>query len=394
MPARSARSARTEQQASGAGRAASWWAPAFLSLALLAACGEGPEGQAKGQGGSRPATPVSFVVVEPEEAVIRRDYAARLHGAREAEVRARVGGILEARLYDEGSFVAAGTSLFRLDRAPYRIALQRSEAELANARAALNQAEREWRRVSGLFEQAAVSERERDQVLSTRELAEARVALAEAGVAQARLDLEYATVSAPVAGVTGLEAVTEGNLVSRGGLLTTVTQLDPVQAHFAVPAADAAARRSLASDPGDASLEVRLLLDQDELHPHAGHIDFVSSTVDEASGSVMMRATFPNPERELKPGALARVRLAVKRFRDAYLVPPEAVSQGMAGPVIFVIDAQDEARSRDVRLGPEVEGGQLVLEGLEEGDRVVVKGQVGLRDGMPVEADRIDSQGG
>ncbi len=394
IPARSAPSTGTERHASGAARAACWWATAFVSLALLAACGEGPEGQAEGEGGGRPPTPVSFVVVERQEAVIRRDYAARLHGAREAEVRARVGGILEARLYDEGSFVSAGTALFRLDRAPYRIALQRAEAELANARAALNQAEREWRRVSGLFEQAAVSERERDQVLSTRELAEARVALAQAGVAQARLDLEYATVSAPVAGVTGLEAVTEGNLVSRGGLLTTVTQLDPVQAHFAVPAADAAARRSLASDPGDANLEVRLLLGQDEVHPHAGRMDFVSSTVDEASGSVIMRATFPNPDLVLKPGALARVRLAVNRLRDVVLVPPEAVSQGMAGPVIFVVDAQDQARSRDVRLGPELEGGQLVLTGLEDGDRVVVEGQVGLRDGTRVEAEPLDSQDG
>jgi len=394
MPRREAQAPGTDDDIAEQARAPSWYAAVLFSFAVLAACGQGPEGQGERQDAGRPPAPVSFVVVEREEVVVHRDYAARLHGAREAEVRARVGGILEARLYDEGSSVAAGAALFRLDRAPYRIALQRSEAELANARAALSQAEREWRRVSGLFEQAAVSERERDQVLSTRELAEARVALAEAGVAQARLDLEYATVSAPVAGVTGLEAVTEGNLISRGGLLTTVTQLDPVQAHFGMPAADAAGRRSLAADPGDASLEVRLLLGQGELHPHAGRIDFVSSTVDEASGSVTMRATFPNPELTLKPGALARVRLAVKRFRDGYLVPPEAVSQGMAGPVIFVIDAQDEARSRDVRLGPEVTGGQLVLEGLEDGDRVVVKGQAGLRDGTRVEAERIDSQGG
>ncbi|WP_206211779.1 efflux RND transporter periplasmic adaptor subunit [Wenzhouxiangella sp. XN24] len=385
---------RTDRDKAEHARAPSWYAAVLLSFAVLAACGDGPGGQAEGEGAGGPAAPVSFVVVERQEAVIHRDYVARLHGAREAEVRARVGGILEARLYDEGSSVAKGTSLFRLDRAPYRIALQRSEAELANARAALNQAEREWRRVSGLFEQAAVSERERDQALSTRELAEARVALAEAGVAQAGLDLEYATVSAPVAGVTGLEAVTEGNLISRGGLLTTVTQLDPVQARFAMPAEDAVGRRSLASDPGDTNLEVRLLLEEGGRHPQAGRIDFVSSKVDEASGSVMMRAIFPNPELALKPGALARVRLAVKRFRDAYVVPPEAVSQGMAGAVIFVIDAQDQARSRDVRLGPEVEDGRLVLEGLEDGDRVVVEGQVGLRDGMAVEAEQIDSQGG
>ena len=373
-------------------RAFSRYAAILLSVAGVAACGQGPDGQPEGEAAGRPPAPVSFVVVESQAVVIRRDYAARLQGAREAEVRARVGGILEERLYDEGAFVEQGAELFRIDRAPYRIALQRAEAELADARAALSQAEREWRRVSGLFEQAAVSERERDQALSSRELAEARVALAEAGVAQARLDLEYATVSAPVAGVTGLEEVTPGNLISRGGLLTTVTQLDPIRARFSIPAADAAGRRRLAADPGNASMEVSLLPEQGERHAHAGRIDFVASTVDEASGSVMMRAIFPNPERALKPGALARVRLAVNRLEDVYLVPPEAVSQGMAGPVIFVLDQEDRAHSRSVRLGAEVAGGQVVLEGLEDGDCIVVKGQVALRDGAKVEAEPLESQ--
>jgi len=134
------------------------------------------------------------------------------------------------------------------------------------------------------------------------------------------------------------------------------------------------------------------LPEQGERHAHAGRIDFVASTVDEASGSVMMRAIFPNPERALKPGALARVRLAVNRLEDVYLVPPEAVSQGMAGPVIFVLDQEDRAHSRSVRLGAEVAGGQVVLEGLEDGDRIVVKGQVALRDGAKVEAEPLESQ--
>lgn len=373
-------------------RGAFWYAAVLVSLAGLAACEQSSNGSPGEQSADRPPAPVSFIVVKSREVVVHGEYAGRLRGAREAEVRARVGGILEERLYDEGAFVEEGAALFRIDRAPYRIALQRTEAELANARAALNQAEREWRRVSGLFEQAAVSERERDQALSTRELAEARVKLAEAGVAQARLDLEYATVNAPVAGVTGLEDVTAGNLISSGGLLTTVTQPDPIQVRFAVPAADAAERRSLASDPGDAALEVQLL-DQGRVHAHAGRIDFVASTVDEASGSVMMRAIFPNPELALKPGSLARVRLAVNRLENVHVVPPEAVSQDMGGPVIFVITEEDEARSRRVRLGPEAEAGQVVLQGLEDGDRVVVKGQVGLQDGSKVEAERLDSQG-
>lgn len=364
----------------------------LISVLSVAACGQGNGNQEGAEGAGRPPAPVSFVVVESEEVLVHGNYAGRLSGAREAEVRARVGGILEERLYEEGEFVEEGAPLFRIDRAPYRIALQRAEAELANARATLNQAQREWRRVSGLFEQAAVSERERDRALSTRELAEARLALAEAGVAQARLDLEYATVSAQVAGVTGLEELTAGNLVSSGDLLTTVTQLHPVQVRFALPVIDAAGRRKLASELEDAALQVQLLLADGQVYAHAGSIDFIASTVDEASGSVMMRASFPNPERVLEPGALARVRLAIKRLAGVHLVPPEAVSQGMAGPVIFVIEEDDTARSRNVRLGAEVEGRQVILEGLEDGDRVVVKGQVALRDGASVAAEAMDSQ--
>jgi membrane fusion protein, multidrug efflux system len=366
----------------------------LLGLAVgLAGCGREPGDAGPMSGGGMPPAPVTYMTVGSETVQVDADYAARLYGLREAEVRARVGGILEQRLYEEGRVVEEGAELFRIDPAPFRIALQRAEAERANARAAMNHAERDWRRVSGLFEQGAVSERERDRSLSELELAQARVALTAAGLAQARLDLEYATVRAPVAGVTGLETVTEGNLVSRGDLLTTVTQLDPIQVRFSMPSREAAARRALAADGSEELLEARLLLPDGELYDPPGRIDFTASTVDSRTGNVLVRAVFANADHRLSPGALARVRIAVERLESVYLVDAEAVAQGPSGPVLYVVDDENTAHARSVELGPQVNGRQVVLQGLSEGDRVVVKGQVALHDGAKVSAEARGERG-
>lgn len=368
----------------------------IISSLGLAACSQDPAGgPGMGPGGGFPPAPVTFVEVQPESVLVQRDYAGRLHGSREAEVRVRVGGILEQRLYEEGSEVAEGAELFRIERAPYEIALRRAQAELANARAAEQQAVREWHRVSGLFEQGAISARERDRALSERELAEARLALADAGVAQARLDLGYTTVRAPIAGVTELETLTEGNLVSAGTLLTRVTQLDPVYVRFALPDADAAARAALASTADEQAAEVlavRLSWPDGREYEHSGTVDFAASTLDAATGNVILRAVFPNPGRRLKPGALVRVRLAVERLDAAFLVDPEAVSQGTRGPIVYVVDEESTARARPVRLGSLVEGRQLITSGLQAGDRVIVNGQVAVHDGGKVDAGARDAR--
>jgi membrane fusion protein (multidrug efflux system) len=327
---------------------------------------------------------VTVESVAPRSVLVHADYTARVRGLRQAQVRARVGGILEERLYEEGEEVAAGTPLFQVDPVPFRIAVQSAEADLANARAELSQAQREWRRVSGLFEQGAVSEREHDLALSARELAEAGVASAEAALAQAELELGYAMVRAPVAGVTGLEAVTPGNLISAGDLLTSVTQMDPIQVRFSLPADAAAARRKLGEQADRAALQVQLTWPDGRSYPQAGEIDFLASTVDPATGNVMVQAVFPNPDHLLRPGETARVRLAVQRLDGVFVVPPAAVSQGPRGAIVFVVSGDGTAGARVVTLGPLEEEGQVVLDGLAAGDRIVVNGQVALRDGAAV----------
>jgi membrane fusion protein (multidrug efflux system) len=194
------------------------------TLLMLTGCsGQDGEGQQAGAGGMPPAA----VVVQQAtlaDVTVRQDYAGRARGAREVEVRARISGILEQRLYEEGQMVREGDALFRIDRKPAAAALQRARAQRQVAEADVQQAEREWNRISSLFERNAVSERDRDSAQSALELARANLAVANAGVAQAELDLGYTDVTAPISGVTSLEDFPEGSLIDTGTLLTTWTR--------------------------------------------------------------------------------------------------------------------------------------------------------------------------
>ena len=363
-------------------------APLGAAVLALALAGCGRSGENRNGPGQMPPLPVITVKVHPQDIDVQATYPGRVRGLREVEVRARVGGILEERLYTEGQFVNQGAALFRIEREPYEIAWQQAEAELANARAADNQAGREWRRTSALFEQNAVSERERDRALSEHELAQARLKLAEARVAEAQLNLGYTTVVAPIAGPTGLESFSEGSLIERGTLLTTIVQNDPVQVRFSLPEGNAVTQRVVRSDRADSDsdrrLEVHLLHPDGTVYARTGYVDFIDSSIAARTGSVQARAVFDNPDWELVPGQFVRVRLSLQRLENVFAINPAAVGEGEARPRVFLVKSDDTVEARDVRLGPVVDGQQVVLEGLEPGDRLVVSGLVMLQPGMPV----------
>lgn len=361
---------------------------------ILTGCGADSQPQA----GPAWLPPVTVISVQRSSVEVQQSYAGRIRGAREVEIRTRVQGILEQRLHQEGGPVKKGEALFRIDPEPFAVALQAARAEEQSAAADLSQAEREWQRVARLYEQDAVSQRERDNARSALESAEARMALTRARTAQAQLELRYTRVEAPLNGITSLEVLPEGSLVERGTLLTTIVQHDPVHVRFAIPEEDAALQRSarLALAGAGTSAPVRkasLLLPDGTLHERSGEIDFTASSVDPRTGTVSARAIFANPDHLLVPGQFARVRVLLQSLDDIVLVPATVIIQGPQGPSLYVVDDNNTAQLRPVALGPVVEGGQVVLAGLEHGERVVVNGQVGLRPGMAVNPQPAGQEG-
>ncbi|MCG5494485.1 efflux RND transporter periplasmic adaptor subunit [Ectothiorhodospira variabilis] len=340
------------------------------------------------QQGDRPPPPVTLQPAQVESVEVQGVYAGRARGSREVEVRARVGGILEERLYVEGQAVDRGEALFRIEEEPYQIALQHARAQQANAQAALNQAQREWDRISSLYARDAVSQRERDRALSEKELAEAQMEVAAAAVNDARRNLSYTRVEAPITGATELEVLPEGSLVERGTLLTIITQHDPIHIRFALPEGDAAVQRAARQARIAAGehhrYEATLRLADGSDYEHTGTVDFTAGTIEPRTGSVTARAVFPNPDRRVVPGQFLRVRLVLERLEDVVVVDETVVSEGHEGPRVFVVDEDNVAHARNVTLGPVHEGRRVILEGLEPGEKVVVRGHVAVDDGMTV----------
>lgn len=337
-----------------------------------------------------PATPPPNVRAEtivPRSLTIEAEFPGRARGQRDIEVRARVEGILETRAYVEGESVATDALLFRIDPKPFEVALREAQAQLAQARADARQAAREWARVRGLFAEDAVSAQERDRAIAADELAQAAVQLAEARVETARINLGYTQVRAPAAGATSLEVLPEGSLVRPGDLLTRITVLDPVQVVFALPEGDPLALRTAGQTitrSGPRPLPARARLPDGSDYDAPGVVNFRAASVDPQTGTVQARAVFPNPDGVLLPGQFLRVRVQVEQLEGALVVPPKSLVRGVDGSHLWVVDAQNQARQRTVRLGSVVPEGQVISEGLEPHARVIVEGFAKVSDGQPV----------
>ncbi|MBU1236348.1 MAG: efflux RND transporter periplasmic adaptor subunit [Gammaproteobacteria bacterium] len=350
-------------------------APAALTL-MLVACGQGQEGaQGAGGPGAMPPAEVDVLTVAPGSAVLTRELPGRLQAVRTAQVRARVEGVVEKRLFAEGSDVKAGTSLFRLDARTYQAAAAAAEADLAVARQTVE-------RFRPLLEMKAVSQQEFD-------LAEAKQKQAEAALAKARLDLENSTVPAPISGRIGRALVTEGALVGRGDatLLATIEQLDPIYANFTQSNADLL-RLQQAIKGGRlkkaAGAKVELLLEDGSVYGVPGRLTFSDLAVDPNTGSIQMRAEFPNPKRELLPGTFVRVRFPEAVIDGAITLPQRAVTMSPQGESVMTVDAESKVVPRPVKLGGMAGGDWIVQDGLKAGDKVIVNGLQKARPGSVV----------
>jgi membrane fusion protein (multidrug efflux system) len=346
-------------------------------------------------GGSTPPPPqVTVTEVQAQAVPVTYEYAARVSAYREVQVRARVGGILLKRNFTEGAQVKAGQVLFEIDPAPFEAELARTKAQLQQAQAQSNQAVRDAERALQLFARGAGSEKSRDDAIAAKELGAAAVAAAEAQVRTAQLNLDYTKVRAPISGITSLEQVPEGSLIGTSGdsgLLTAITQLDPIYVNFAFADREGAEiRRLLASQQPKGSpakdLKVKITFGDGEVYDQEGMIDFTSSSIDTQTGTLQARAIVKNPNQRLVPGQFVRATVTGLTLDDAIVVPEAAVMQGPQGQFVYTINSTGNAEIRPVELSRQIESGWIVSSGLRAGDKLVTEGVIKVRPGGPVTA--------
>jgi len=370
---------------------AAWRKPLLFLLlaALLVAC-EQPQPPA-----AFPPTEVGALEVQPRDLSLALEYAAQLRGVREVEVRARVSGILLERLYDEGQRVKAGDLLFRIDPAPFRAAAERARADLGVQQALLQQARREHERILPLYDQKLASLRDRDNAIAGFESAQANVAAAEAALRSAELNLSYTDVRAPIAGLTSLEVRSEGSLVTAGddsSLLAYLVQSDRLYVELALPETDAELVRA-AHDARPDSVVVRVVgTNGAQVGPDA-RIDFIAPRVDDATGTVGVRAVVDNSANVLSPGRVVRARVDGVSVASSLVIPKRALLHGAQGAFVWVIGAAEQVAPRPVELGTSSGNDVVVVSGLSNGDRVVVDGVLKVQPGAAVHATPLAADG-
>ena len=367
---------------------------ALITAGLGFACG----------GGKPPAPPapppaqVTVTTLVPQDIEMPFAVPGRLQGSREVEVRSRVKGILQSWSYQEGEPVREGQLLFRIDPASYRAKVDNAKGVVGEAEAAVARAERDVARLTPLVEREAVSRRELDDATSARDQALAGLASARAALRSAELELSYTQVVAPVSGISGRALKSQGSLVDEGdnSLLTSIWRIDPIWALFTVSDREFARLQAELSRDGKPlqEVEAELVLADGRVHPQRGKLNFTGTQIDVSTGSVELRAEFPNTDGALLPGLFVRVLLRGIERKGALVVPQRAVQQAPEGRFVYVVGEGDKAESRPVELDAWSGSDWIVSSGLSAGDRVIVDGALKVRPGAVVQVVEPESAAG
>lgn len=363
----------------------------LVSLALLAATASACGGDASHAQTAPPAPPPAVVVVgtvEVRTVPIDGEFIGRTAARDTVRIMPRVTGLLESVSFVEGSVVKAGDPLFQIERASYEIALDAARARLAQDRAGLSKVRRDLGRLQPLLAEQVVSKSEVDATGSNITEREAAMKGNQAALAKAELDLTYTTIKAPLTGVVGKLEVAVGNLVTPGQAtpLTTISSYDPMYVYFTMPEAKFLALRKkhgVLTEHAD-EVPLTLVLADGQPYDHKGKIDFVDRTVDPTTGTLSVRAAFPNADRMLRPGQFARVRFEVDRREDAVLVPRIALTQLQSQRSVFVVGPDNKVTQVPVTVDGEVGGFAIVTQGLKGGETVVTEGTQKVRPGAVV----------
>ncbi|TAN30698.1 MAG: efflux RND transporter periplasmic adaptor subunit [Castellaniella sp.] len=359
----------------------------LVSVLALVACGQKPQ---QNPGGMK--VPVSVVQVQPQPTVINTELPGRVQAIEDAEVRARVNGIVESIDFEQGSEVKKGQLLFTIDPAPYRAARDQAAAQLKNAQAAEYTAQLQAKRFAALVKQHAVAQQDYDNAVAQARQTAASAAAAKAALEATTINLDYTRVVSPIDGRIGKSFVTVGALVSATSAtsLATVQRLNEVYVDITQPVAQLSTlRRQLAEGilkpDAQGNTQAEVLLGDGDVYRHKGKLLFSGVSVDPGTGQVNLRALFPNPEQILLPGLYVRVLLAQGVDQKALVVPEQAIQRAADGRSTIVKVTDGKANFTPVELGPRAGQGYIVSQGLQAGDQIVVEGFQKIRPGAPVQ---------
>ncbi|HHK5570478.1 TPA: multidrug efflux RND transporter periplasmic adaptor subunit MtrC [Neisseria lactamica] len=352
------------------------------SVALaLSSCGKADEAAQGGQPAGReaPAPVVGVVTVHPQTVALTVELPGRLESLRTADVRAQVGGIIQKRLFQEGSYVRAGQPLYQIDSSTYEASLESARAQLATAQATLAKADADLARYKPLVSADAISKQEYDAAVTAKRSAEAGVKAAQAAIKSAGINLNRSRITAPISGFIGQSKVSEGTLLNAGDVtvLATIRQTNPMYVNVTQSASEVMKlRRQIAEGKllaADGAIAVGIKFDDGTVYPEKGRLLFADPTVNESTGQITLRAAVPNDQNILMPGLYVRVLMDQVAVDNAFVVPQQAVTRGTKDTVM-IVNAQGGMEPREVTVAQQQGANWIVTSGLKDGDKVVVEG--------------------
>lgn len=353
---------------------------AAVALAL-SSCGKGGDAAQGGQPAGReaPAPVVGVVTVHPQTVALSVELPGRLESLRTVDVRAQVGGIIQKRLFQEGSYVHAGQPLYQIDSSTYEAVLESARAQLATAQATLAKANADLARYKPLVAADAISKQEYDAAVTAKRSAEAGVKAAQAAIKSAGINLNRSRITAPISGFIGQSKVSEGTLLNAGDatVLATIRQTNPMYVNVTQSASDVMKLRQQVAEgkllAADGAVAVGIKFDDGTVYPEKGRLLFADPTVNESTGQITLRAAVPNDQNILMPGLYVRVLMDQVAVDNAFIVPQQAVTRG-AKDTVMIVNAQGGMEPREVTVAQQQGTNWIVTSGLKDGDKVVVEG--------------------
>jgi membrane fusion protein, multidrug efflux system len=349
----------------------------LLLLAALAGCSSKEE---------KPAPPPPGVTVAPvvqKDVEIKQEWVGTMQGNVDADIRPKVDGFLLEQIYTEGSFVNKGQPMFKLDPRQAQAAVEQAQGKLERARAALAQAQIDVKRYTPLVAQRAVSQAELDKALSMERAATAETEAEQAVLDNSKLNLAWTTVTSPISGIAGISKVGIGDLMSPVTVMTTISSVDPIYVDFSIAEQEYLRFRREKSGKA-AGQSLQLILGDGTVFPHRGRALLVNREVDSRTGTIQVRAEFPNPGNILRPGQYARILAVTEMRKDALLIPQQAILELQGVYQVGVVSQDNKVTIKTVQLGPQLANVWVVESGLQAGDHVVVDGLQRVKNGMTV----------